>query len=80
MGLTLAKSAGLSIGKEGPFVHMSGIVAMQTIRRIPIFERMYYDGIVRMQVLSAASACGVAATFGAPFAGVLFSIEVLLVL
>ena len=28
------------------------------------------------QILSAACACGVAATFGAPFSGVLFSIEV----
>jgi len=76
VGLIAACGAGLSIGREGPFVHISGIIAMQLLKRSSVFGHLYYDGAYRLEVLSAACACGVAATFGAPFSGVLFSIEV----
>jgi len=74
--LICAAGSGLSIGKEGPFVHIAGIISMQILKHSRYFGHLYHDGLYRLEILSAACACGVAATFGAPFSGVLFSIEV----
>lgn len=73
--LVLALAGGLSIGKEGPYVHMASCVAQQLCRLRP-FRRLAQNDHLRRQVLSAACAAGVSATFGAPVGGVLFSIEV----
>ncbi|RHY66647.1 hypothetical protein DYB34_012917 [Aphanomyces astaci] len=40
------------------------------------FRRVYEDSSKRLEMLSCACAAGVAATFGTPFGGVLFSVEV----
>ena len=111
--LVFALSGGLSIGKEGPYVHMASCIAHQ-LCQLPIFRRLAQNEHLRAQVctapsvaspaasqsvplpqacmhvltrrfdlasharqvLSAACAAGVSATFGAPVGGVLFSIEV----
>ncbi|KAK1931251.1 Chloride channel protein F [Phytophthora citrophthora] len=74
-GLVLALGSGLTIGKEGPFVHLSSIIAHQLLR-LPLFEQIRKSKDLSHHVLAAACAVGVTATFGAPVGGVLFSIEV----
>jgi len=74
-GLLLALGSGMVIGKEGPFVHISCIIANQMLR-IPIFAEIRGSPALRKQILAAACAVGVSSTFGAPIGGVLFSIEV----
>ncbi|KAG5513580.1 hypothetical protein PMAC_001012 [Pneumocystis sp. 'macacae'] len=59
VGLTLSVASGLNLGKEGPFVHIAVILILRK----------------RRELLSAASAAGVAVAFGAPIGGVLFSLE-----
>ncbi|KUF99378.1 hypothetical protein AM588_10011102 [Phytophthora nicotianae] len=73
--LILALGSGLTIGKEGPFVHLSSIIARQLLR-LPLFEQIRKSKDLTHHMLAAACAVGVTATFGAPVGGVLFSIEV----
>lgn len=75
VGLVFALGSGLSIGKEGPFVHLSCIIAHQLLN-IPFFAQIRRSPDLTHHVLAAACAVGVTATFGAPIGGVLFSIEV----
>ena len=74
-GLALALGSGISVGKEGPFVHMSCIIAHQLLR-LPLFKSIQRSQDLTHHVLAAACAVGVTATFGAPIGAVLFSIEV----
>lgn len=71
-GLVLSVASGLSIGKEGPFVHIATCVGNIACRLFSKYENN--DG-KRREVLSAAAAAGVTVAFGAPLGGVLFSLE-----
>ncbi|RHY29275.1 hypothetical protein DYB32_005284 [Aphanomyces invadans] len=75
IGLTCALGSGLSIGKEGPFVHLSCIIANQLLR-LNLFKDIRRSPDLTHHALSAACAVGVTAAFGTPIGGVLFSIEV----
>ena len=75
LSLVFALGGGLSIGKEGPYVHISSCMAQQ-LSRLPCFRRIGANEELRRQLLAAGCAAGVSATFGAPVGGVLFSIEV----
>nr|CCA24415.1 Chloride Channel (ClC) Family putative [Albugo laibachii Nc14] len=75
VGLVAAFAAGLSIGKEGPFIMISCGFASNLLRWA-LFERVQYDETKRLEMLACACAVGVAATFGSPFGGVLFGVEV----
>ena len=75
IGLYFALVAGLSIGKEGPFVHLATGVANK-LSKLSLFAKIERNQAVKKQMLAAAVAAGVASTFGAPMGGVLFSIEV----
>jgi chloride channel 3/4/5 len=72
IGLALSVASGLSLGKEGPLVHISCCVGNIVSRFFLKFER---NEAKRREVLSAACAAGVAVAFGAPIGGVLFSLE-----
>ncbi|QIW99947.1 hypothetical protein AMS68_005465 [Peltaster fructicola] len=72
IGLILSVASGLSIGKEGPYVHIATCIGNITSR---MFKKYNYNDGKRREVLSAASASGVAVAFGAPIGGVLFSLE-----
>ena len=76
-GLVAALAGGLSIGKEGPWVHISAAVADLLCRskHLP-FRHLAEDRQGWREILSAGFAAGTAANFGAPIGGVLFSIEV----
>ncbi len=75
LGLTLASAAGLSVGKEGPFVHIATAIA-DTLMRQRLFRHLASNDAKRLEVLACAAAAGVGTTFGTPFAAVMFSIEV----
>ena len=75
IGLFAALVAGLSIGKEGPFVHLATGVANK-LAKLRCFRKIETNPAIKKQMLAAAVAAGVASTFGAPMGGVLFSIEV----
>ena len=72
VGLTLSVASGLSLGKEGPFVHMASCVGNIVCR---LFDKFHTNEAKRREILSCACAAGVAVAFGAPVGGVLFSLE-----
>lgn len=68
----LAVSAGLSLGKEGPLVHIACCCGNFFAHLFPKYGK---NEAKRREVLSAAAAAGVSVAFGAPIGGVLFSLE-----
>ena len=72
IGLILSVASGLSLGKEGPYVHIATCVGNVACR---MFEKYHNNDAKRREILSAAAASGVAVAFGAPIGGVLFSLE-----
>lgn len=68
----LAVSSGLSLGKEGPLVHVACCCGNIFARLFPKYGK---NEAKRREVLSAAAAAGVSVAFGAPIGGVLFSLE-----
>lgn len=74
-GLICAVGAGLVVGTEGAYVHIMSIVT-HLLLRTPVFSAFCDRQHARMQLLAAACAVGVSATFSSPIGGVLFSMEV----
>ncbi|KAF9438103.1 hypothetical protein BGZ76_009721 [Entomortierella beljakovae] len=72
IGLPLMVASGLNMGKQGPLVHIACCVGNIVCR---IFDKYNRNDGKRREILSAASAAGVACAFGAPIGGVLFSLE-----
>ena len=72
VALILSVASGLSLGKEGPYVHIATCIGNVACRLFSKYNRN--DG-KRREVLSASAASGVAVAFGAPVSGVLFSLE-----
>ncbi|THH14591.1 hypothetical protein EW146_g5756 [Bondarzewia mesenterica] len=70
--LPLVIASGLSVGKEGPSVHLACTIGSLVAGLFSSFSRS--QGKMR-DILTAASAAGVAVAFGSPIGGVLFSIE-----
>lgn len=70
-GMICMLGTGLSLGKEGPFVHIAGCIA----ESLP-YKELETNRTLRHQFLTAAVAVGVSCTFGAPIGGVLFAVEV----
>jgi len=71
--LSMVVGAGLPIGKEGPFVHLSACI-MANIH--PIFGAP--GGGAVKYLLLAACAVGVGTTFSSPLGGVIFALELML--
>lgn len=70
--LPLAIASGLSVGKEGPAVHVACCIG----NVVASFFRSFNRSQAKMrELLTAASAAGVAVAFGSPIGGVLFSLE-----
>ncbi|KII92590.1 hypothetical protein PLICRDRAFT_102840, partial [Plicaturopsis crispa FD-325 SS-3] len=72
LGLALSVASGLSLGKEGPFVHIASCIGNIISRYVGKYEN---NEAKRREILSAACAAGVAVAFGAPIGGTLFSLE-----
>lgn len=65
-------STGGSSGREGPVVHIAGLISTWVANRIKA------DGITGRDLLGCAVAAAVSASFNAPIAGALFALEVIL--
>ncbi len=65
-------STGGSTGREGPVVHMAGVISTW------VSDRIHADGITGRDLLGCAVAAAVSASFNAPIAGALFALEVVL--
>jgi len=76
VGLVLALAAGLSVGQEGPNIHIACAVAEILMRNLSCFGSLATNEAKRLDVLGAAAAAGVSASFGTPFAGAIWSIEI----
>lgn len=63
---------GGSSGREGPVVHLAGVISTW------VSERINADGITGRDLLGCAVAAAVSASFNAPIAGALFALEVVL--
>lgn len=72
IALIFAIALGMSLGKEGPYVHLATCVGNITSRYFWfIFENDFFE----KQILSASASAGVALAFGSPLGGVLFILE-----
>lgn len=65
-------STGGSTGREGPVVHLAGVISTWVSNRINA------DGITGRDLLGCAVAAAVSASFNAPIAGAIFALEVVL--
>jgi len=65
-------SSGGSSGREGPVVHLGGVISTW------VSERIGADGVTGRDLLGCAVAAAVSASFNAPIAGALFALEVVL--
>jgi chloride channel 3/4/5 len=73
IALPLAIASGLSVGKEGPSVHFA-VCTGNVISRF--FGKYKQNASKTREILTASAAAGVAVAFGSPIGGVLFSLEV----
>ncbi|GAA5882900.1 hypothetical protein JCM3774_001381 [Rhodotorula dairenensis] len=72
IALPIAIASGLSVGKEGPSVHVASAIGHVVASRFSRFKRSHAK---MREIVTAASATGVAVAFGSPIGGVLFSLE-----
>lgn len=75
-GLLFALASGLRVGREGPFVHMSSIAAVQVLR-VPYFANRGGFSSNWTEFIFAAAAAVIGALYDAPVGGLLYTIEVL---
>lgn len=76
IGLSLAVASGLCIGKEAPLAHIGAIIGILAVYiPLPYFEFFRNDEDKR-EIAAAGCAAGVAAAFGSPIGGSLFSYEI----
>ncbi|KZS94576.1 Cl-channel protein [Sistotremastrum niveocremeum HHB9708] len=72
VGLALAVASGLSLGKEGPLVHIACCMAFVASR---FFKAFRENEAEKRRILAAAATAGVSVAFGSPLGGVIFGIE-----
>lgn len=72
VAVVLAVASGLTLGKEVPLVHIASCIGNILPR---IFKKFHMNEAKKREVLSATVAAGMSVAFGAPLAGVLFSLE-----
>ncbi|MCA8884151.1 MAG: chloride channel protein [Rhodobacteraceae bacterium] len=65
-------STGGSSGREGPVVHLAGVIASW------VSARLQANGVTGRDLLGCAVAAAVSASFNAPIAGAIFALEVVL--
>eukprot|EP01041_Mallomonas_annulata_P006035 gene6035-12164_t len=84
IGLVFSSSSGLPLGKEGPMVHAGAVIAAgvsqgksNTLGFDTAFSKFqdFRNDKEKRDFVACGAAAGVAAAFGAPVGGVLFSLE-----
>lgn len=68
-------SASLSIGREGPHIHLAAIIAHKCLK-IPTFKSIGKFKAFCTQIFQASVTAGVAAVMGTPLGATFFSIEI----
>ncbi|XP_056897636.1 H(+)/Cl(-) exchange transporter 6 [Takifugu flavidus] len=81
-GVVFSVAGGLFVGKEGPMIHSGAVVGAGlpqfqsiTFKRIKLDFPYFRSDREKRDFVSAGAAAGVAAAFGAPIGGTLFSLE-----
>lgn len=77
LALPLSIGSGLAVGKEGPSVHFAVCTGSVISRWFSKYKR---NAAKTREILTVTSAAGVAVAFGSPIGGVLFSLEVSLII
>jgi H+/Cl- antiporter ClcA len=75
-GLIFAVGSCLSVGSEGPLVHISACMAYILMKYIPEFGDIYDSPSASKQIFATAAAVGLGSAFNSPVGGLLFSVEV----
>ncbi|CAG7629207.1 unnamed protein product [Allacma fusca] len=82
LGVTTSVIGGLAVGKEGPMIHSGAVVAAgisqgktTSLRKDFNTFKYFREDHEKRDFVSGGAAAGVAAAFGAPVGGVLFSLE-----
>ncbi|XP_076820121.1 H(+)/Cl(-) exchange transporter 6-like [Clavelina lepadiformis] len=82
VGVLFSVSGGLLVGKEGPMIHSGGVIGAGvpqfeslSFRKFKLKIPFFRSDREKRDFVSAGAAAGVAAAFGAPIGGVLFSLE-----
>lgn len=70
--ISLAVATGMSLGKEGPLVHIAGAMSGCLAR---LTDRYRNSQRAQLELLATSTAAGVSVAFGAPLGGVLFAVE-----
>ena len=74
LGIFAAIVSGASVGKVGPYVHLSCLICT-TLMKSNYFEKIDKSTSIKTSMLSIACATGITFALGCPLGGVLFSIE-----
>ena len=74
LGLFAALVSGCSVGKVGPYVHLSCLICNRCMK-VNYFNKINKHTSSKIKMLSIACAVGITWALGAPLGGVLFSIE-----
>jgi chloride channel 2 len=74
IGLFAILVAGPSVGKVGPYVHISCLICNR-LMKINYFSKINKSTSSKNNMLAAAAAAGITLALGTPLGGVLFSIE-----
>eukprot|EP00732_Lithocolla_globosa_P000546 Lithocolla_globosa_v1_NODE_181_length_5436_cov_36.573128.p2 type:complete len:238 gc:universal NODE_181_length_5436_cov_36.573128:1102-389(-) len=75
LSLTFALCSGLPVGTQGPFMHITTIIANLYAQHVPLFKRLRHDSSasrfppLKLQMFVAAVAAGIGNAFGAPLGG-----------
>uniref|UniRef100_A0A2K6KF68 Chloride voltage-gated channel 6 n=2 Tax=Rhinopithecus TaxID=542827 RepID=A0A2K6KF68_RHIBE len=82
LGVLFSVAGGLFVGKEGPMIHSGSVVGAGlpqfqsiSLRKIQFNFPYFRSDRDKRDFVSAGAAAGVAAAFGAPIGGTLFSLE-----
>ena len=82
VGVLFSVSGGLFVGKEGPMIHSGGVIGAgipqfetSSVKKFGLNVPYFRSDRDKRDFVSAGAAAGVAAAFGAPIGGVLFSLE-----
>uniref|UniRef100_A0A2K5CF22 Chloride channel protein n=1 Tax=Aotus nancymaae TaxID=37293 RepID=A0A2K5CF22_AOTNA len=82
LGVLFSVAGGLFVGKEGPMIHSGSVVGAGlpqfqsiSLRKIQLNFPYFRSDRDKRDFVSAGAAAGVAAAFGAPIGGTLFSLE-----
>src|SRR4029077_18883332 len=68
---SVALACGVSIGRDGPLIQLSGALAQLVGERLALSSRQ------AQHLVAASAAAGFATAYNAPFAAVLFVVEVI---